>query len=588
MTKVEANDTGYINPMLESWNKAIYTGNWQKADWYFSGGVAKSTTAGDKLTYKFKGKRISLYAPKGTTGTSADYVIDDGVGVGMTGTITINSTVNMPMPVAIKGDLEDKEHTITITVNSNGTNAVNFGFANFMIDPGTKLTVTVTVDKAALTTAISDATTLIGSKTVGAANGNVPKGAKDAFQSAITVATAVNADTAATQAEVDVQITTLSTATTNFNKAVIVVNKAALTAAINDATKLIGSKTVGKAIGNVPQGAKDAFQSVITATTAVNTDTTATQAEVDVQITTLSTATTNFNKAVIVIVTAETVAAGITSVVAPAKNATSLTLLTVTEGYTIAIKSATSTIATIALNGTIAPPTEDTTVAVVFTVTKTLDNSTADTVSISVIVPAKTDSSAALGIPGKPVLADDNGQDTGLKGGTYNITMNLWWGANGSQYKLYEDGVLIDAKSLTPNSPNAQTAVTLISGKRNGTYKYYCELINDNITTTSYIITVNVTDELPGKLVLSNDNWDGDGNYKVDMNMWWGTNGKIYKLYENGVLIDTQSLNAKTPQPQVAVTSINGRELGTYNYYCEFINDAGVTTSNTMTIKVIK
>lgn len=134
MTKVKTNDTGYTNPRLESWNKATYTGNWENAGWYFSGGTAKSTTAGDKLTYKFKGKRISLYSPMGTTGTSADYVIDDGVGNGMTGTITTNSTVNMPMPVAIKDELEDKEHTITITVKSNGTNAVNFTFANFMLD----------------------------------------------------------------------------------------------------------------------------------------------------------------------------------------------------------------------------------------------------------------------------------------------------------------------------------------------------------------------------------------------------------------------------------------------------------------------
>jgi len=362
----------------------------------------------------------------------------------------------------------------------------------------------------------------------------------------------------------------------------------ALVAAINDATILIGSKTVGAAIGNVPQGAKDAFQSEITIATVISTDATATQEEADAQIIALATATTNFNNAVIVVVTAETVAAGITSVVAPAKDATSLTLPIVPDGYTIAIKSATSTIATIALNGTIAPPTEGTTVAVVFKVTKTSDNMAADTARINVIVPAKTNSSETLGIPGKPVLADDNGQDTSLKGGTYNITMNLWWGENGTQYKLYEDGVLIDAKSLTPSSPSVQTAVTLISGKLNGIHKYYCELINDNSTTTSDIITVNVTDAFPGIPVLSNDNWDGDGNYKVDTNMWWGTNGKVYKLYENGVLIDTQSLEEKTPQAQVAVTSISGRELGTYNYYCEFINDSGVTTSNTMTIKVIK
>ena len=362
----------------------------------------------------------------------------------------------------------------------------------------------------------------------------------------------------------------------------------ALVTAISDATTLIGSKTVGTEVGNVPKGAKDAFQSAITTATAVKTDIAATQEEVDAQIAVLATETTNFNNAVIVIVTAETVAAGITSAVAPAKDATSLTLPIVPEGYTIEIKSANSTIATIALNRTIAPPTEDTTVAVVFTVTKTSDNIAANTESINVIVPAKTNSSETLGKPGKPVLADDNGQVTGLKGGTYNITMNLWWGVNGTQYKLYEDGVLIDAKILTPSSPNAQTAVTLISGKLNGTHKYYCELINDNSTTTSDIITVNVTAALPGKPELSNDNWDGDGNYKVDINMWWGTNGKVYKLYENGVLTDTQSLNAKTPQAQVAVTNISGRELGTYNYYCEFINDAGLTTSNTMTIKVIK
>ena len=70
--------------------------------------------------------------------------------------------------------------------------------------------------------------------------------------------------------------------------------------------------------------------------------------------------------------------------------------------------------------------------------------------------------------------------------------------------------------------------------------------------------------------------------------MWWGTNGKVYKLYENGVLIDTQTLDARSPQSQAAVTSISGRKIGTYNYYSEFINNAGVTTSNTTTVKVIK
>jgi len=405
------------------------------------------------------------------------------------------------------------------------------------------------------------------------------------LQLEVTAAQLVADKASATQAEIDAAATKLQA---SYEGLKLLANKTVLTNAISTATTLLESKTVGIEVENVPKVAKTAFQSLIDAATAVNTNAEATQAEVDAQVVAIATATTNFNDAVIKTTPVATVAVGITSVVATIKDATRLTLPTVPEGYTIAIKSTTSTVSTIAINGTIATPKVDTIVAVVFTITRISNNSTADTASINVVIPAKTKSAETLGIPGKPVLADNNGQANGLKGGTYNITMNLWWGINGNQYKLYEDGILIDAKSLIPSSPKAQTAVTLISGKQNGTHKYYCELINDNGTATSNIITVNVTNALPGKIVISNDNWDGDGNYKVNANMWWGTNGKVYKLYENGVLIDKQTLIEKTPQAQATVTNISGRKIGIYNYYCEFINEAGVTTSNTITVKVIK
>ena len=108
MTKVASNDTGYLNPTLESWNKAIYTENSQNADWYFSGGAAKSIMAGDNLTYKFKGTRISLYAPHGSTGTSSNWSIDDGM---YNGIITLNAAgqATMPMPIAIKSGLANTE-----------------------------------------------------------------------------------------------------------------------------------------------------------------------------------------------------------------------------------------------------------------------------------------------------------------------------------------------------------------------------------------------------------------------------------------------------------------------------------------------
>ena len=45
--------------------------------------------------------------------------------------------------------------------------------------------------------------------------------------------------------------------------------------------------------------------------------------------------------------------------------------------------------------------------------------------------------------PGKGVLSSNDGWDTGLKDGTFQVTMDMWWGVNGSLFKLYQDGVLV-------------------------------------------------------------------------------------------------------------------------------------------------
>ncbi|OPA75124.1 hypothetical protein BVG16_21170 [Paenibacillus selenitireducens] len=192
------------------------------------------------------------------------------------------------------------------------------------------------------------------------------------------------------------------------------------------------------------------------------------------------------------------------------------------------------------------------------------------------------------GVPGKPVLSDDNGYDTGIHDGKYKVTMNMWWGKNGSTYRLYENDVLIDTQTLTDHSPNAQSAVTSVDNRKNGTYRYVAELSNDSGTTRSDVHTVTVTQAAPAQPVLSHDNWDGDGNFKVSMNMWWGTNGTTYRLYENGILIDTQKLNDHTPNAQSAITAIHDKPIGTYEYQCELVNEAGTTSSEKMVVKVTK
>ncbi|MDF2651197.1 MAG: hypothetical protein K0Q73_7002, partial [Paenibacillus sp.] len=192
------------------------------------------------------------------------------------------------------------------------------------------------------------------------------------------------------------------------------------------------------------------------------------------------------------------------------------------------------------------------------------------------------------GIPGKPVLSDDNGQDTGILDGDYHIKMDMWWGENGKYYKLYENDRLIDTRTMINHSPNAQTALTSFQGKPNGTYHYFAELINEQGTTRSDTLTVTVSQANPSNPVLSNDNWDGDGQFQVHMNMWWGTNGSTYRLYENGVLIDTQPLAGQTPQAQSAVTFIHNKQMGVYEYRAELVNDSGVTSSETMNVHVAK
>ena len=86
--------------------------------------------------------------------------------------------------------------------------------------------------------------------------------------------------------------------------------------------------------------------------------------------------------------TPATLASKITSMEAPVKGATSITLPKVPNGYTIAIKSATPA-GILTTDGTITQPAIDTVVSLVFTVTKTADGTTADTGTINTVVTGK-------------------------------------------------------------------------------------------------------------------------------------------------------------------------------------------------------
>lgn len=192
----------------------------------------------------------------------------------------------------------------------------------------------------------------------------------------------------------------------------------------------------------------------------------------------------------------------------------------------------------------------------------------------------------AVASPGRGTLGTDSGWGDGLRDGSFTVTMNLWWGVNGSVFRLYENGEPIETRLLTPQSPRAQQVAVPVAGRPNGTYVYTGELINAVGATETTSVTVTVTDAAPAVPVLSHDNWDRDGSFTVTSNLWWGTNATSYVLYENGKAIDEGDLTAASPKAQSARTVITDRASGTYEYVVEYRNDAGETRSAPITVVV--
>ena len=124
----------YNNPRMISWREAEFNDDWKlstEMKWAFGDGVAEARKDGATLTLKFTGTTIGLYAPKSVNGGKASYSIDNGA---KTGTVSIHSgtTSKMEMGSWIASDLEDGEHTITITVDSLDDKYFKFGY--FIVD----------------------------------------------------------------------------------------------------------------------------------------------------------------------------------------------------------------------------------------------------------------------------------------------------------------------------------------------------------------------------------------------------------------------------------------------------------------------
>ncbi|MDQ0893456.1 rhamnogalacturonan lyase family protein [Agromyces ramosus] len=109
-------------------------------------------------------------------------------------------------------------------------------------------------------------------------------------------------------------------------------------------------------------------------------------------------------------------------------------------------------------------------------------------------------------------------------------------------------------------------------------------------TSTLLVVPADSAASKPGRGTLSNTSgWEyglHDGNYDVVMNLWHGTPGSIFRLYENGMLVSTRVLGDTAGMSQTTGVTFAGKPNGTYVYTGELINSQGSTATTSTTVKV--
>ncbi|WP_203970580.1 chitinase N-terminal domain-containing protein [Planotetraspora silvatica] len=105
-----------------------------------------------------------------------------------------------------------------------------------------------------------------------------------------------------------------------------------------------------------------------------------------------------------------------------------------------------------------------------------------------------------------------------------------------------------------------------------------------------YVLPGDGAASAPAKGVLSSNNgWDDglrDGDYTITMNLWWGQNADLIKLYENGELVATRDLTFGGDDAQNVSVDISGRPNGEYKYTGVLVNSKGSTETAPLTVKV--
>lgn len=176
--------------------------------------------------------------------------------------------------------------------------------------------------------------------------------------------------------------------------------------------------------------------------------------------------------------------------------------------------------------------------------------------------------------------------DSENSNGNYEITIGVPKDSKAISYKLYENGKTIKSGKV---DNTISTIKEKIINKPTGTYMYKAELFNNNGSTGSSIITVNVNNtvvppvEVPLKPSISIDNSTNNGDYKLTCNIPKNSKGTSYRLVEDNKIIKS---GAVTDTEQSFTEEIKGKGKGIYKYRLDLINKDGTTSSDEIIVTV--
>jgi multiple sugar transport system substrate-binding protein len=194
------------------------------------------------------------------------------------------------------------------------------------------------------------------------------------------------------------------------------------------------------------------------------------------------------------------------------------------------------------------------------------------------------DIEALLGPGDFTLTSDADNPDTD---GTFNLSWTSSAGADNYSLYAYHNYITEVNQSLTLLADQDANSPFTVSESKNGIYYYIVKAENNQGTTLSNCISVNVSHFLPGPftLISSAENPDPDGKFDLAWTSSAGADNYSLYSYHDYITEINQSLTLLADQNATSPLSVSGLTSGTYYYVIVANNVNGNTLSNN--IKVI-